>query len=125
MAISKKEVNKGGRPLKFKSKEELEARIEEFYYYCETHDKPLTISRLAVFLDVDRSTLTNYSNKQEFFDTIKKVKERVEADMEERALSNKSNATFSIFSLKNNYNWKDKTEVEQNITNFDKFFTEE
>ena len=34
--------------------------------------------------------------------------------LEENALSNKTNSTFTIFNLKNNFNWKDKTEVETN-----------
>lgn len=106
-----------GRPLAFKSVEELEEKIEKFYDWCEERERPLTLSRLAVFLDVDRRTLVNYAEKDQYFPTIKKVRERIQADMEERAMVGASNATFSIFSLKNNYGWKDKIETENVNTN--------
>jgi len=107
-------MNKGGRPLKFKSVEELKDKIESYFLSIQDEDgvyiKPPTITGLAVALDTNRETLCNYEEKEEYFDTIKEAKSRCEAWVEENALMGKANATFSIFNLKNNYRWKDKTE---------------
>lgn len=110
-------ANKVGRPLIFSTVEELEELITKYYERCEIKDKPLTLSGLACWLGIDRKTLYNYSERDDFFPTIKVAKDVIQADMEERALSGKSNATFSIFSLKNNYGWNDKQEIESKNEN--------
>lgn len=121
-----KKINKGGRPLKFKTPEELEERIEEYYKWAKENNKHITVTGLAWFLDVDRQTLLNYENsldndwlksipddvKVEFIGSIKKAKQRIEMEYEE-GLFNKNSAVGSIFTLKNNYKWVDKQEVEQ------------
>lgn len=107
--------NKGGRPLKFKSVKELENKIEE--YFNNEENKPYTITSLAVWLNCDRKTLTNYQEKEKFFPTIKKAKTRIEADVEKNALLGIYNPTFSIFNMKNNFGWKDKQEVDTTTTN--------
>ena len=102
------ENNKGGRPLKFKSAAELEGKIEEYFAECEKKQKPFTMSGLANSLDVDRRTLLNYSERERFFPTIKKARQKVEQWWEERLAD--SAATGAIFNLKNNFDWKDRTE---------------
>ena len=74
-----------------------------------------TMSGLALSLDVDRRTVVNYSNKEEYFPTIKKARAKIEAFIETRLYGN--NVTGLIFNLKNNFDWKDKSEVAQ--TNVD------
>jgi hypothetical protein len=107
-------MNKGGRPLKFKSVDELKDKIEAYFLSIQDEDgnyiKPPTVTGLAVALNTSRETLCNYEEKEEYFDAIKDAKARCEAWVEENALVGKANATFSIFNLKNNYKWKDKTE---------------
>ncbi|MBC2478150.1 DNA-packaging protein, partial [Clostridium beijerinckii] len=105
----KKEV---GRPRAFNSQEELEQKIMEYWQRCEQNNKPYTLSGLALWIGIDRRTLYNYSTRDEFFPTIKKAKDIVEASMEERALTGDNNVTFSIFALKNNFGWRDKQEIE-------------
>lgn len=100
--------------LKYKTVEELQKGIDKYFQECDEKEKPYTISGLAFSLDIDRRTLTNYSNKESFFPLIKKAKQKVEQQLEENALMGKSNATFTIFNLKNNYGWQDKTEVQVN-----------
>lgn len=97
----------GGRPLKFQTPEELDARIKEYYAWAEANDKPLTIERLACFLDVDRDTILNYTNREEFFPTISKARSFILADKLERGLAGKANAAFGIFDLKNNHGFAD------------------
>lgn len=99
-----------GRPRAFKSVEEVEEKINAYFNYCEEKEKPYTMSGLAYYLEVSRQTLVNYSYKDEYFDTIKKARDKVQMQLEENALSNKANPTFTIFNLKNNFDWKDKIE---------------
>lgn len=73
--------------------------------------KPFTVSWLATFLDTSRETLMDYQEKDEFSDTIKRAKQRIYAYTEE-SLFTKWSATWAIFSLKNNYWWVDKSEVD-------------
>lgn len=80
--------NKGGRPLKFKTVEELESRIRDYFSACDPHtemrrvesgtdqqgrtifadrevmteQKPYTISGLAIALDTNRETLLDYES---------------------------------------------------------------
>ena len=114
-----------GRPRAFKSVEEVEEKINAYFNYCEEKEKPYTMSGLAYYLGISRQTLVNYSNQYQFFDTIKKARDRVQMQLEENALSNKANPTFTIFNLKNNFDWKDKIEhsssevenINKNISN--------
>ena len=114
-----------GRPRAFKSVEEVEEKINAYFNYCEEKEKPYTMSGLAYYLSISRQTLVNYSNQDQFFDTIKKARDRVQMQLEENALSNKANPTFTIFNLKNNFDWKDKIEhsssevenINKNISN--------
>jgi len=96
-----------GRPLKFKDKEELEAKIEN--YFATTKKEEWTITGLAIALDTSRETLCNYESRETFFDTIKKAKDFVEHSYELDL--KKSGRTGTIFALKN-FEWKDKVETD-------------
>lgn len=107
----------GGRPLKYKTVEELQKKIDEYFKKCDSEKRPYTVTGLALALNVDRVTLLNYSNRdEEFFNTIKKAKGRIEAQLEEHLVDNYSgNTTGIIFNLKNNYGWKDKQDIDANV----------
>ncbi len=111
----KEEKKKIGRPLKFQSVEELEKRIDA--YFKDENNKPYTITDLAVWLDCDRRTLTNYEEKDKFFPTIRKAKTKIEASIEKGALLGVFNPTFSIFNMKNNFGWQDKQEIDTTNSN--------
>lgn len=114
-----------GRPRAFKSVEEVEEKINAYFNYCEEKEKPYTMSGLAYYLGIDRKTLLNYSKNEEYFHTIKKARDKVQMQLEENALSNKANPTFTIFNLKNNFDWKDKMEVEKtDMTKVDELLKE-
>ena len=101
-----------GRPLKFKTAAELEKKIQEYFDSCDKEKRPYTISGLAVALDTYRSLLLDYEEKEEFYYTIKKAKQKCEKYAEEMLFRGQVVAGV-IFNLKNNYkNWKDKQEVE-------------
>lgn len=111
------ENNKVGRPLKYKNKEEIDQAIRAYFDRCEESGKPLTMSGLAVWLDMDRRSLVNYGNREEFFPSIKRARAMIEASTEERMLMNELNVTGAIFSLKNNYGWVDKQEIKEEADN--------
>ncbi len=121
-------ANPVGRPLAFKTPEELEAKIAEYFAFCDNriqqvyspkaeavieviNPAPYTMSGLARRIGLDRKTLLNYSNKDEFFPTIKEARETVQEDVETRLMEKQ--ATGPIFNLKNNFGWIDKTETDQ------------
>lgn len=109
----------------------LNDKINKGYLFHKT--KVATVTGLAVFLDTTRETLLDYEkgkhdgksetltkdqqleNKQidDFSDTIKRAKLMIYEDTEQQLFKGKP--IGAIFSLKNNYGWKDKKEVE----NFD------
>lgn len=116
---------KGGRPLKFKTPEELEKRIEEYFKYAKDNMEVPTVSGLAWFLGTNRQCLLRYQEEDNdllksvpddvkgvFRNTVKQAKARIEAGYEQ-ALFSKNSAVGAIFTLKNNYGWVDKQEVEQ------------
>ena len=108
-------MSKVGRPKIFNDVKEVEEKINAYFNYCEEKEKPYTMSGLAYYLGISRQTLVNYSNQDQFFYTIKKARDRVQMQLEENALSNKANPTFTIFNLKNNFDWKDSNEVKTNV----------
>ena len=105
------EKHAGGRPPKYTKAEEMQEIIDKYFMECDAKNEPYTVTGLALALDVDRRTLLNYSEKDEFFPTIKKAKLRVENYLEKR-LINDNSTTGIIFNLKNNYDWRDKQEIE-------------
>lgn len=97
--------------MKYKTQEELQKGIDKYFAQCDENQKPYTMSGLAYSLGIDRVTLINYGKNDLFFTLIKEAKDRVQAQLEENALMGKSNSTFTIFNLKNNYGWRDTVEV--------------
>jgi hypothetical protein len=121
MSFDKDGNDLGGRPPIWETPDQLQAGID---LYFEVEAKVLvgyedgepiyalqpTMSGLALSLGVDRKTITNYANKDEFFPAIKKARNMVENALE-RHLYGK-NVTGAIFNLKNNFGWVDKREVD-------------
>lgn len=114
--------NKGGRPMKFKSPEELEKKINAYFDWCDSRtrkkyittregievidepwQRPYTIEGLAVYLDTCRLTLINYSEKEEFFNIITRAKAKILANKVEGALDKTYDPAMSKFMLINNY----------------------
>lgn len=114
------EKHAGGRPPKWETPEQLQRDVD---LYFETEAKVIvgyddgepiyafqpTMSGLALALGVDRKTITNYANKDEYFPAIKKARDMVENALE-RHLYGK-NVTGAIFNLKNNFGWADKQDL--------------
>jgi hypothetical protein len=72
--------------------------------------KPYTIGGLAVHLGTCTQTLINYEEKEKYFATIKKAKERIYAFKQESLYG--KNAVGAMFDLKCNNKWQDKVALE-------------
>ena len=129
------EKNKGGRPPTYKTVEEMEKAIDDYFEWCKgqpliidgevLYDKigqpimlgvhPPTVTGLALALGFNsRQALLNYQAKDEFHDTITRAKAFVERYAEER-LFDKDGANGAKFSLANNFEgWKEKQQVDMN-----------
>ena len=117
MKMYKEEKNPIGRLLKYKSDEELQKAIDNYFKMCDKKEKPYTITGLGLAIGLDRRQLLEYGEKDVFNNTIKLAKERVHAYAEEH-LYKSGIAAGVIFNLKNNFGWKDKTEVELTNLNY-------
>lgn len=121
-----------GRPLEFDTKEELDEAIKGYFdsiTVTETTEggqtytkyvRPPTVTGLAYYLGVTRQTLLNYQNKDEFFDTVKRAKTRIEMYAEEELYRNKGSVQGVKFNLTNNFEgWSDKQKLDINSTTQD------
>lgn len=120
----------GGRPLKYETVEQLQKAIDEYFTYCDNrikqvHSKegesygvadpePYTMAGLAYNLNLSRQGLMEYKHKNDgFSDAIKRARHKIEADLERRMYGRDTFTPGLIFSAKNNFGYKDKTETEQ------------
>ena len=99
--------------------------LVEVTHKIMTEQIPYTITGLALALDTSRQTLLEYEAEEhypdnipkevsdELIDTIKRAKLKIER-FNELMLYTPS-PTGTIFNLKNNYGWKDKTEQDLNL----------
>jgi hypothetical protein len=118
--MTKTTEKKIGRPLKFKTVKDLATKIED--YFNKTKIEDWTITGLAIHLDTFRDVLIDYGSgkydtidgteDKTFSNTIKKAKHMVEHSYELDL--KKHGRTGTIFALKN-FDWKDKSEVDQNV----------
>jgi len=117
----------GGRPPFFKTPAKMQEAIEGYFDWCDNRIKsiynekagtdiqisdpaPYTMSGLARHLGMDRRTLIDYKERDEFLPAIKAARERVHEDVETRLMEKQ--ATGAIFNLKNNFGWKDETKTD-------------
>lgn len=116
--------NVGGRPPKYKNKEEIQEKIDAYFKECEGRllededghvmttksgapiiigQRPPTVTGLALALGfASRTSLMNYQAKKEFMDVIIRAKSKIEMYTEER-LFDKDGANGAKFSLQNNF----------------------
>lgn len=100
----------GGRPPKWTDPSQIEKQAQEYFSECVKKKKPITITGLALALDTTRETLMDYQEKDEFSDTLKRIKLRCENYAETQVFAGRNQAG-AIFALKN-YGWRDKQEVD-------------
>lgn len=133
------EKNPVGCPPKYKSVEEMQAKIDEYFADCagryitdeegnlmtdkygnpvKEQEKPLTITGLALALGfTTRQALLNYQGKDDFVDTITRAKLFIENYAETR-LYDKDGCNGAKFNLSNNFNgWNEKQQIEADVKN--------
>jgi len=114
-------ANKPGRPPKFSDLDALKMAIDSYFAAQSKANKPYTITGLALALGTSRETLLDYEktyadrtdieNAKEYSDAIKEAKMRCHEWVEDYLFTGK-NQVGAIFNLKNNYGWRDKSELE-------------
>lgn len=117
----KKIIPKIGRPRKIKNAKQLEKLINEFLESRFDEDgkniQPLTMRGFCNYIGIVYDTLLEWEEKREdLTEPIKKLKEIVHEWCESQLYTN-ARTVGVIFALKNNWGWKDKTEVETKNTN--------
>ena len=100
-----------GRPLKFDSPKQMRNIIIPYFEDCRDKEISPTVSGLAVRLGVGRNTLIDYSKKSAYSNTIKKAKQYIESCSEDALLNKRTSPIGNIFSLKNNFGWRDDRTV--------------
>ena len=103
-----------GRKFIFNSKDELLKVGNEYLESCKKEKLIPTMSGLALAIGCHRSTLVNYSYRDEFKETIERFKLIVEENWERALLTGSSGV---IFWMKNNANYSDKSIVENHNDN--------
>lgn len=116
------EKNPWWRPPKRTKAEDMQKAIDAYFARtfidAETEEEKKwkttpTVTWLALACGFDcRQSLLNYWEKEEFFDTVKKAKWKIEEWVEKQLFNKWVPTVGAIFNLKNNYNRKDKTETE-------------
>ncbi len=128
--MSKKEKKPVGRPRKFRTPQEVQEKINEYFEWAEANNRPLNMERFKCFLGICNDTLTPYMNgtyddgvaEEDFSDygnfseTIKAARAYIAADKMELAMTGSYNPTMVIFDLKNNHGYVDKREIESTNT---------
>lgn len=120
---TRKVKNKDGKMVDKTFKvEDRSQRPKEKKEWGVTEQQPYLITGLALALDTNRLTLVNYEDpahysddideeiRNEFINTIKKAKSKIERFWENELRG--SHPTGPIFNLKNNYDWKDRQEID-------------
>ena len=107
-----------GRPRKLQDIQAFCDEIQAYFAGRDAIDKPYTMHGLARALDVSRQTLLNYEqfhDDRAFVDAIKRARERVAEWTEDRLHQKGYHPAGAIFSLKNNFGWKDEQSVAVNV----------
>lgn len=121
--------NKGGRPPAYKTAEEMQVVVDDYFIQCEgeylkdddgrhilnknghpvkVNTKRPTVTGLALHLGLaTRSALLNYQGKKEFMYTITRAKSRCE-EWTEGMLYTRDGARGAEFSLRCNFKWDDR-----------------
>ena len=121
-----------GRPLKYKTAEEMQKGIDEYFELCrpkyatdadgnvlkDNRGNPIielnppTITGLALHLGFcNRSAMYDYEARGEFCHAVKTARSRCEQWVETNGLAGNTPPAMAIFALKN-YGWTDKQEIE-------------
>ncbi|NOY58921.1 MAG: hypothetical protein GXO75_08295 [Calditrichaeota bacterium] len=110
--MAKKEKKSVGRPPKYRTAEELQAKIDEYFQACDADGKLYTVPGIAYFLGFSRrQSIFDLKKKKKFSDTIGRALLRIENQRLDMSLRNKINPNVSMFDLRNNFGYKDEKSI--------------
>lgn len=91
---------------------------EEFFNNAyELSKKEISLTDISNILNLYPNIFTYLVEKYPVFITIKEnICKQIENNIVKGAMKGDYNPTITIFNLKNNHNWKDKTEIDQKNT---------
>ena len=121
-----------GRPPKYTNPADMQIEIDKYFADCDKgeviekfnkHGDPVSITRQIPYTVIGLTLALGFCSRQSFFDyierdngnndfsdTIKRAKGRIEQQRNLMLLDGR-NPVGSIFDLKNNFNWVDRTEI--------------
>lgn len=110
-----------GRPLKWKTPQELQKRVDDYFETRKKLDKPYTLESLALHLETTPKTLLEYEagNKQGFKNdadlyvkVLKNARLRIADEWISEAWKHPNKAIQMFFYLKNHFGYADKPNEE-------------
>ena len=106
--------------FKYDNLEALEAGIEDYFNGQDEKGKPYTMTGLALALNIDARTLTNYGQNEDYFPAIHRARQKCINYAEDR-LYDKDGVNGAKFTLTNNaermggLRYADRQEVSMDI----------
>lgn len=102
---------KGNNNAEKWTKKQAKELVDSVLEYVQENKDCLFIGEAVTELGYYR-TLWNYLSDKFDFDTTKRVESILESRLVTKGLAGDSNATMTIFTLKNNYKWTDKSQID-------------
>lgn len=116
-------MGKAGRPFgtfKYDNLEDLEKGIDAYFADCDEKGKPYTMTGLALALNIDAKTLTNYGQNDDYFPAIHRARQKC-INYAENRLYDKDGVQGAKFTLTNNaermggLRYSDRQEVSMDV----------
>ena len=118
-----------GQPQKYTDKDSFEAAVNAYFKECDSTTiikqvvqkgeiisvptpKPYTMAGLARALEIDRKTLNNYKEDDNFFPIISRARERIHEQNVTLALLGCHDSRIAALNLASNYGYAIRTETE-------------
>jgi transcriptional regulator with XRE-family HTH domain len=133
-----------GRPLEYKSQEELESKVDEYFNQCDKNiikkqhvtgkgitivetPEPYTVAGLADHLGVTRETLCEWqkNNDKPFSDTITRAKQKIERYNITYSMAGCYDSRIAALNLSSNFGYSDKKETKDITDHTDGWTPEE
>lgn len=103
-----------GRPMLYKTPEDLIEKGFEFFEWCNWARKgKITSAGLRLYLGLSRASYHEYSKRPDFFDALDYLETTLE-DYNELKLGWAGSTAGAVFWLKNKAGWTDESTVNQN-----------
>ena len=97
----------------------MERLIDEYFKEADEKDEPYLITGLCLKLECSRECLLEwnkdtgkYPKPEKAVKLIRDAKLKCQNWIEKSMMTGKTNTVAAIFNLKNNYRWKDKSELD-------------